>query len=159
MKIREWFNKWNFTSLKINTHFLELELDFTDTDKEAAWEMYVELLTRTTTQKLDDETGVEKTALTSIFSLFPTTRSILKANGSSCVQFTKIAIIILNQVIRPFTAKWHKKSMENAFDDPLECAAFRHDLRDLQVELGNYTGMLSEIAGVEDLTYLEGHAT
>ena len=117
--------------------------------------MYVELLTRVTTQRLDDNTGDEQTALSSIHSLFQTTREILKSNGSSCVQFTKIAIIILNQVIRPFTAKWHSKSLKGAFNDENECAAFRRELSELQGQLNNYTGMLSEIAGVENLTNLE----
>ena len=154
MKIKEWFNKWNFESLKINAEFLEVELSFNDTDKKAAWEMYVELLTRITTQPLHESTGDEKTALASVFSLFGTTRDILKSNGSSCVQFTKIAIIILNQLIRPFTAKWHKKNLNGAFEIPDECKLFRKDLIQLQLELNNYTGMLSEIAGVENLTNL-----
>ena len=155
MKIKEWFNKWNFDSLKINAEFLEIELSFTDTDKIAAWEMYVELLTRITTQQLKDKSGDEQTALNSIFSLFGTTREILKSNGRTCVQFTKIAIIILNQIIRPFSAKWHKKSLEGAFNDPKECKKFRKELKKLQLNLNNYTGMLSEIASVENLTELE----
>lgn len=155
MKIKEWFNKWNFESLKINVEFLEMELSFTDTDKIAAWEMYVELLTRITTQELKDKSGDEQTALNSVFSLFSTTREILKSNGRSCVQFTKIAIIILNQKIRPFTAKWHKKSLNGAFENPKECKKFRKELKILQSNLNNYTGMLSEIAGVENLTELE----
>tara|TARA_B110000261_G_scaffold94553_1_gene107117 strand:+ start:309 stop:779 length:471 start_codon:yes stop_codon:yes gene_type:complete len=155
MKIKEWFNKWNFESLKINVEFLEMELSFTDTDKIAAWEMYVELLTRITTQELEDKSGDEQTALNSVFSLFGTTREILKSNGRSCVQFTKIAVIILNQKIRPFTAKWHKKSLNGAFENPKECKKFRKELKKLQVNLNNYTGMLSEIAGVENLTELE----
>ena len=155
MNIKNWLKKWNFEGLKLNVEFLELELSFNDTDKKAAWDMYVELLTRVTTQRLDDNTGDEQTALSSIHSLFQTTREILKSNGSSCVQFTKIAIIILNQVIRPFTAKWHSKSLKGAFNDENECAAFRRELSELQGQLNNYTGMLSEIAGVENLTNLE----
>lgn len=155
MKLKEWLNKWSFEGLKINANFLEVELSFNDTDKKAAWEMYVELLTRITTQPLEDKSGDEKTALTSIFSLFKTTRDILKSNGSSCVQFTKIAIIILNQVIRPFTAKWHRKSLNGDFEISDDCKLFRKELQELQLELHNYTGMMSEIAGVENLTNLE----
>jgi len=43
MKVENWLRKWNLTSLKINAKILELELNFTDTDRKAAWEMYVEL--------------------------------------------------------------------------------------------------------------------
>lgn len=155
MELKNWLNKWNLGSLKINAKFLELELNFTDTDKKAAWEMYVELLTRITTQHLLPEEGDEKTALDSIHSLFSTTREILKKYGSSCVEFTKISVIILNQVVRPFTSKWHKKSLEGAFEKPEECEEFRKELIGLQEKIRNYTKLLSEIAGVEDLTEME----
>ena len=155
MNILNWLNKWNIKGIKLNAQFVEVELNFNDTDKKAAWDMYVELLTRITTQPLDAESGDEKTALNSIFSLFGTTREILKSNGRECVQFTKVSIVILNQVIRPFTAKWHKKSIEGAFDDPVSCTEFRTELAELQIQLKNYTGLLSEIAGVEDLSSLE----
>lgn len=155
MKLENWLRKWNLTSLKINAKFLELELNFSDTDKKAAWEMYVELLTRITTQSLSIVDGDESTALASIHSLFGTTREILKKYGSSCIEFTKISVVILNQIIRPFTAKWHKKSIEKAFDNPKECTEFRDELESLQEQIRNYTRLLSDIAGVEDLTEFE----
>jgi hypothetical protein len=155
MKVENWLRKWNLTSLKINAKFLELELNFTDTDKKAAWEMYVELLTRITTQRLRIEEGDEQTALDSIHSIFGTTREILKRYGSSCIEFTKISVVILNQIIRPFTAKWHKKSHEKAFENPDECLMFRNELELLQMQIKNYTRLLSDIAEVEDLTELE----
>lgn len=49
-----------------------------DYDHNAAWELYIELLTCLATQSLDDEHGDEKTALNSIFSLFDITRQVLK---------------------------------------------------------------------------------
>ena len=76
--IINWLKKWNLEGLKINAEFLELELTFDDVDKKAAWELYVEMLTRIVTQPLNEQHGIEKTALDSIFSLFPTTREILK---------------------------------------------------------------------------------
>lgn len=155
MQLKKWLKKWNFEKLKINAEFLEVELKFNDTDRSAAWELYVELLTRITTQTLEPIHGDEKTALNSVFSIFPTTREILKRNGRSCVQFTKIAIIILNQVIRPFTAKWHRESLSGAFDDIDRCSEFRKDLNKIQINLRNYTGMLSDIAEVENLTAME----
>ena len=155
MKFKNWLDKWDLGSLKINAQFLEVELKFSDTDKKAAWEMYVELLTRITTQYLAPEHGDEKTALTSVHSLFGITREILKKYGASCIEFTKIAVVVLNQIIRPFTAKWHKKNLEDAFENPAECKEFREELTQLQSKLRNYTRLLSDIAGVEDLTTLE----
>ena len=61
----------------------------------------------------------------------------------------------VNQVIRPFTAKWHKLSLAGAFDDENECKRFRAELQELQAVLRKYAKMLSNMAGVEDLTALE----
>ena len=155
MKWREWLENWDMTSLKIKTPFLDLEWRPQDEDKAAAWALYIELLTRITTQPLLEKDGDEKTALTSVYSLFGLTRDIIKANGRHCIEFTKIAIIVLNQIIRPFTAKWHKKSMEGAFTNPDDCRLFRSELAALQARLRIYTKMLAEMADVEDLTEME----
>jgi len=155
MKLKDWLGKWNMTSLRINAKFLELELQFNDADKNAAWELYTELLTRVTTQYLQPEHGDEKRALESIYEIFPLTREIVRRNGRQCIEFSKIGIVVLNQVIRPFTAKWHGLSLQGAFENPKSCEEFRKELRALQQQLRNYTKMLSGMVGVEDLTDLE----
>lgn len=155
MKLSKWFENWDLTGLKIKTPILEMEWFPQEADKNAAWDMYIELLTRITTQPLLDEDGIEQTALESIFSVFGITRDIIKKHGRDCEGFARIAIIILNQVIRPFTAKWHNLSTENAFTDASQCIIFRKELIELQTKINNYCKMLSEIAGVEDLTRLE----
>ena len=81
MRWKKWLENWDMTSLKINAHFLEMEWKPKDEDKSAAWELYIELLTRITTQPLPSEDGVEQTALDSVYSLFPLTREIIKRNG------------------------------------------------------------------------------
>ncbi len=63
--------------------------------------------------------------------------------------------MVLNQIIRPFTAKWHKESLNGAFDVPEKCAEFRSELKEIQVILTRYTQMLADMADVEDLTSLE----
>ena len=155
MKWAEWIEQWGMTGLKINAGFLQAEWEPKDPDKDAAWEMYIELLTRVSTQALPIDHGDEKTALESIYSLFPITREIIKKHGKHCNEFAKIAIIVLNQVIRPFTAKWHRLSLQGAFDDPQKCEEFRNHLEQLQGRLKAYTKMLADMAGVEDLTSLE----
>ena len=154
VKFGELFRQWSLTGIKLNTKFAELEFSPTD-DQTAAWEMYVELLTRIATQPLGDEDGDEETALTSIYSLFGITRSILKEKGRTATNFTKIAVIILNQIIRPFTAKWHKKKTEHAFNNPTECLNFRTELKELQIQLIQYTKLLANMAKVEDLTEID----
>ena len=91
----------------------------------------------------------------SVYSLFPTTREILRTRGRRTIQFSKVAIPVLNQVVRPFTAKWHRESLAGAFDDEAKRSEFREELAALQEDLRNYNRMLAEIAGVEDLTDLE----
>ena len=123
-----------------------------DRNKDAAWAMYVQMLTRITTQPLPDEDGDEQTALESVFSLFATTRDILTEYGREAPEFAKLAVVILNQKIRPFTAKWHKKSIAQAFEDPVACAEFRTELKELQIILQGYMQALAALAGVEDFT-------
>ena len=155
MKWKEWLENWSMKSLKIKTPFLDMDWAPLDEDKDAAWEMYVELLTRITTQRLNPLEGDEKTALDSVQSLFAITRNTIKHHGRECIEFTKIAILILNQVVRPFTAKWHQQSIEGAFTKVDKCKDFRAELGNLQDKLKMYTRMLADMAGVEDLTELE----
>lgn len=155
MKWSKWLEKWDMTSLKVKTPFLDMEWKPQDEDKDAAWELYIELLTRITTQSLDDDYGDEETALRSVYSIFSLTREVIKSNGRHCIEFTKIAIIILNQIVRPFTAKWHRLSLEGAFSDKEQCDIFRKELKALQEKINTYTRMLADMAGVEDLTDFE----
>lgn len=156
MKRRDFLAKWGLSSLKIKAGFVEGEFAPNDPDREAAWELYVELLTRVTTQSLPPEVGDEKAALDSVYALFPLTREILRRRGSGCGEFAKLAIPILNQIIRPFTAKWHRLSLEGAFKDRARRQEFRDHLAALQPFLNAYTHALADMAGVEDLTGLEG---
>ena len=152
MTFSDLFRQWGLTSIKLNVGFAEMEFKATEDDQIAAWDMYVELLTRITTQPLEDGTGDEETALTSVFNLFAITREILKTKGRQANNFTKVAIIVLNQVIRPFTAKWHKKKLSGAFSNEEECMLFRNELEELQKKLICYTRLLADMAMVEDLT-------
>jgi len=117
-----------------------MEFQPQNADKDAAWDLCH---------------GDEQTALNSVFSLFALTRDVLKKHGRDAGEFSKIAIVVLNQVIRPFTAKWHKLSIDGAFDDIKQCNEFREELKKLQLVLSIYTQMLADMAGVEDLTKLE----
>ncbi len=155
MKRRDFLEKWGLSSLRINLGFLEGEFAPCDADRAAAWELYIELLTRVTTQYLAPEEGDEKTALDSVHAIFALTREILRRLGSGCGEFAKLAIPVLNQIIRPFTAKWHRLSLAGAFQDGSRCREFRADLATLQPRLRNYTRALAGMAQVEDLTSLE----
>ncbi len=158
MQIGDLFEKWGLTSLKVKTPILEMNWEPGDADKDAAWDLYVELLTRISTQRLPDDHGIEGAALDSIYSLFPLTRTTLKDHGRKAIGFSRIAIIILNQVVRPFTSKWHRLANQGAFNDATQCSAFRADLFILQAELRKYTRLLADLASVEDLTQMDAEA-
>jgi hypothetical protein len=122
-------------------------------DKDASWEMYVELNTKMTTQAItqsyNDErtTGDSKSALTSIYSIFPETRLILKQYGLIGKQFANLAFEMLNVEIRPFTTKWYKESL---YPDRLHHDEFQEDLKQLQSDLAPYVAKFLEMANTKD---------
>jgi hypothetical protein len=74
MKFQDLFEKWNLKGIKLKTPIMEMDWNPSDPDKDAAWDLYVELLTRITTQPLANDDGVELAALASVHALFAITR-------------------------------------------------------------------------------------
>ena len=155
MKFGDLFKKWELKTLKLNVKFVEAEFAPKPGDRDAAWEMYVYLITTILTQKLPPEDGDEEAALTSVYRLFGVTRDILTKYGRKAKEFTKIAVVVLNQIVRPFTARWHKLSLGGAFNDAAQRTQFRRELDDLRGSMRHYAGMLADIAQVEDITDIE----
>jgi len=97
--------------------FLEVggEWEPNDEERKAAWEMYVELVTRISVAELRPDEGLLREALTSLHSLFGITREILRRYGpvvaggrrAGTLSFGYIAVAVLNGGIRPFLATWH----------------------------------------------------
>lgn len=154
---KQLFLKFHLNKVKLNLPFAELEFDAKAPDQEAAWEMYVELITRVITQPLDLDTGDEKTALDSVYSVFPLTRTILKERGRTAHNFSKVAIVVLNDIVRPFSSKWHKIALEDGLKDPVNCDKFRRELIELQLDMRCYAALLAYIAGVEDMTVINDY--
>jgi hypothetical protein len=126
MQLRKLLEQWDLTSPKIKAPFLDMEWQPRDEDKDAAWD----------------------------HDLFALTRSTIKRHGRQCINFTRIAVVMLNQKVRPFTAKWHGQVSAGTLSDA-DRSAFRQELSRLQQDLRNYTRLLADLAGVEDLTDLE----
>ena len=150
MKVKDWLENVGLSSLTVSLPFFEMEFEPQPDDEMAAWAMYVELVTRITTQPLGDFEGDEEAALESVHSFFSATREILKEYGRKWPKFTGIAICVLNEKIRPFAARWHlqlKKGILNTVDGK---NMFREELRELQNVLRCYANTLSKIADVED---------
>jgi len=143
-----------------------------ENDKKAAWEMYVELITRISVAKLRPEEGLLREALSSLYTLFETTRNILKNYGPSIAQpkgngklsFGYLAVTILNVVLRPVLAKWHPLLLdyENKRHDSTTSTLerekqwdkyeeLRQVLNETRESLIEYANLLSDVAGVPSL--------
>lgn len=143
---------------------VEWEVD--QTQSRAAWSLYVELVTRIAVEPLQTDGGLVREALNSLYSLFDTTREILKSAGpdvgASKNSVGGIAIAVLNKGIRPFLAEWHPKLQVHEAQRPPHLSPKEHEqqwseepqllskLAELRGELEQYANALAVIAGVED---------
>lgn len=135
------------------------------TERRAAWSLYVELVTRIAVQPLEVDQGLMREALNSLYSLFGTTREILKEAGPDVGAAREsvggIAIIVLNNGLRPFLSKWHPLLQAWEAKRPPELSPKEHELNwpeepQMRQELAQfrsgleqYAKALAEIAGVE----------
>ncbi len=137
-------------------------------EREAAWEMYVELATRVTVIALPEHRGLIREAITSYYSLFASTREILKRygptvarpSGKGTTSFGQLAVVILNELLRPVLSEWHPALEDWEARRPDGTSRLAHerdwdhhrDARDAlektRVELERYAGYLAEVAEV-----------
>lgn len=86
-----------------------------EVERDAAWEMYVELATRIAIAPLAPGEGMLREALTSLHSLFASTRDILREHGPRIarpsregdIAFAYLALAVLNGALRPLLTRWH----------------------------------------------------
>jgi hypothetical protein len=142
------------------------ELEPNDVEQRTAWTLYVELMTRVAVQPLDPEHGILREVLDSLYTIFKLTRDILKDAGPGVAKgpasLGPIAIAVLNQGLRPFTAKWHPRLKDYeakragdvsqvAHEHAWELAQeMRQDLAQTQEELKIYADVLALIAGAKE---------
>ena len=136
------------------------------TEQNAAWELYIELVTRIAVQSLDAEQGTVREALSSLYTLFGTTRDILRKAGpkvgASRESVGGIAIAVLNKGLRPFMSEWHPRlqvweaqNTEGLSPHEHEKAwteepTLRAELAELRQELATYAHALAVISGVHE---------
>ncbi len=151
------------TSLPFGLGQVELESD--EAMRRAAWALYVELTTRITTQTLEIDQGLLREALNSLYSLFASTREILRESGpdvgTSLESVGGVALTVLNVGLRPFLTKWHpalsaweaqrptdvgpKEHEKNWSEEP----QLRNELKLLRENLEEYVHALAEVIGVK----------
>src|SRR4051794_7985330 len=84
-----------------------------DAERGAAWELYVELITRVSVAPLQG--GILREALSSFYSLFSVSREILRKYGPEVAEpkpdgqysFGFLTVAMLNFALRPVLAYWH----------------------------------------------------
>ncbi|RAM51081.1 MAG: hypothetical protein C6Y22_11900 [Hapalosiphonaceae cyanobacterium JJU2] len=158
--------KWKKVSVSLPFGIGSAEWEVDPTERRAAWSLYVELVTRIAVQPLDTNEGLLREALNSLYSLFGTTRTILKEAGpdvgASHDSVGGIAIAVLNYGLRPVLAKWHpilqtweaqrpphlspQEHERNWSEEP----KLRVELELLRRDLEQYADALAVIAGVKE---------
>lgn len=122
-----------------------------DANRKLARKLYVELITRITTQPMHFMHGVEDTALQSIVDFFRLTRTAIVDAGPNAALVGDIATKLLNDAIRPFTAHWHKAISDGVFDQEDTRAEFRRDMDELQGLLRQYSDKLNDVSKSSNL--------
>lgn len=146
-----------------------------ESEGKAAWEMYVELITRISVAELKPTEGLLREALSSLYTLFDTTRKILRKYGPSVAQpkgkgklsFGYLAVVILNTVLRPILAKWHPLLLDYESTRESSVSSLEHErqwdknqelrrvLNDVRVVLVNYANLLAQVTDVPSLIIKE----
>ncbi|MEU6272217.1 hypothetical protein ABZ871_07305 [Streptomyces populi] len=152
----------NLTEVRITVPQLsELTFVVNDHTRAVSWQLFVESVTRISTQRLDDDEGLLREALTSLYGLFATTRDILKAarptSHGDGITVEYLAVNLLNRELRPFLSKWHPRLREfenahpelheSAWAETTEC---RQALSRLQDNTREYVLSFARLAGVRD---------
>jgi hypothetical protein len=141
-------------------------------EQQAAWEMYVELVTRISVVGLRPDEGLLREALSSLYTLFGETRRILhefgpevaQPKGGGDVSFGYLSVMVLNTVLRPVLAKWHPlltdyESTRDGHIPPVEhekswnrYGELRRVLNeDVRSRLADFAKLLAEAAGVQSV--------
>ncbi|GEC04157.1 hypothetical protein SSP24_18120 [Streptomyces spinoverrucosus] len=142
-----------------------------DAERSAAWELYLELITRVSVEELDADEGLLREALSSLYTFFNTTREILRRYGPDVapplapghVSFGVLAVTVLNRVLRPLLTSWHPRlaayeSQRPPSRDPVaherqweHSADLRAEIAAVRRTLASLARTLQVVAGVGDL--------
>ena len=145
---KSWLDHWKLENPGIEKDRLQEFWAPREADRALAWDIYVELITRITTQELKDDEGNDKSALDSVYSLFPLAREYMHKHGVRSANTATLLRAFLNQKVRCFTAKWHKRSLDENWKENVAAPLpeFRAELKTLQPILRQLAEALSQLA-------------
>ncbi|MGH8601561.1 MAG: hypothetical protein ACREXR_01890 [Gammaproteobacteria bacterium] len=129
-------------------------------DKQTAWELFIEVATRVSTQPLGQNEGFLREALNSLYQLFGQTREILKKAQPTKVKRVKtveyLALSMLNRELRPFLSKWHLRLSRFETSGGADEASwpendqFRAELEMMRKRLLEFALAFARLAGVPE---------
>jgi hypothetical protein len=99
-------------------------------ERAAAFDLQIELVTRVGVQPLPPGEGSLREALTSLHTLFATTRKSLHqmaAEGNTPVALPGIASRLINEHLRPFLTTWHTELQQHEASRPADVSSIRHE--------------------------------
>jgi len=161
--LQQYWRTVQLTEVKITVpQVSELTFVVNNDARQVAWKLYIETVTRVSTQPLSDEEGFIREALSSLYGLFATTRDTLKSSrpsvpvsGGQTVEH--LAVTMLNHELRPFLSKWHPRlrdfekahpgDKESSWPDNMTCRA---ELRRVQDHLTGFALGFARLAGVRN---------
>ncbi len=121
----------------------------TDPDKEPAHQLWVELTTRITRQDLHARSGQEEAASNSVYQVFKKGRELMVEHPEA-TKFCKVTEHMLNQIMRPYTARWHGwMDADERFILETSRRQFRQELAELAEKLDKPTRVLAKMSGNE----------
>lgn len=140
-------------------------------EQKAAWEIYIELVTRIATVPLDDGTGLLREALSSFHTLFHQVRTILRSHNptlpfqdrNAYLFLCSVGVRMLNMTLRPLLAKWHPLLKDYEDQRPAlvgtftyeqqweKSAELRQEIALARTALLDYATTFAQIAGVSSL--------
>ncbi len=121
-------------------------------DNAAAASLFQEMQNRIITQYLPYRSGIEKTALESVYFFFKFTRKLSEDHNGKCPCFDFLADRFLERTVRSFTASWHRTSEDGGFKKADTCRLFRRELLALQTRVRPIHQLL---AALGNKTYVE----
>jgi hypothetical protein len=142
-----------------------------EAEQRAAWELYIELVTRVSATGLQPSEGMLRETLSSLYAIFVTTRTLLRSYGPAIARpttegglsFGILAVHVLNYVLRPILATWHPLLLDYEHQRDPAISAWEHErqwekagelreaLEQTRHLLTQYTNLLARVAGVPEL--------
>lgn len=142
-----------------------------DAERAAAFDLLVELSTRTTVTPLAPNEGLLREALSSMYSMFDLTRKTLRDHGVEVAKDRRdgnmplavLAVRVLNGILRPVLSRWHPRLEDHEAARPPNVgrgewerrwtyqAECRADLNRARADIRTYLDVLGRIAGAPSL--------